>query len=184
MHDAHFLANGRVFLEKEINVDFNVAGGDAPRHAAHDLWIHWTVHKVLETDWNATLCCYFDLTFSALPIVSVSAPSLSSARICACMPSALSECLSLDTKTIPLSRTVSLTDLVKRRQALDAGAEVTSSQQEIDRLLELDVLLLVLAHIKLGRREKRNCQPDRDRDSGEGDREKRGRGKESKRLSP
>lgn len=47
----HFLANGGVFLEKKIDIDVKVTGGDAPGHAADHLqrrkpvelyWCDWS----------------------------------------------------------------------------------------------------------------------------------------------
>jgi hypothetical protein len=39
--------------------------------------------------------------------------------------------------------------LVKRAERLDAGTEIPRSQKQPNRLLELDILIFILSHIKL-----------------------------------
>ncbi len=50
--------------------------------------------------------------------------------------------------------------LVKGSQALDTGTEVTCGQQQLDCLIQLHRLLLVLAHIKLEQKVRRQLIRD------------------------
>ena len=49
----------------------------------------------------------------------------------------------------PHQRILENTNLVKGREALDSGSEVTSGQQQFNCLRELDILFFIFSYIKL-----------------------------------